>query len=270
MTAIMNFLDEIVEHKRRHIQRSKLAVALSEMRDKGFARRANAQPFALSAAIKAQAHQYAIIAEFKRASPSKGSIRQQADPGEMAEIFEHNGAAAISVLTEEDYFRGSLNDLKLAKAAVSIPVLRKDFIVDEYQVFETAAAGADALLIIVAALDDRELLSLRRLAEEELKMDALVEVHTVDEMKRAVSSGAKVIGVNNRDLRTFAVSLDVSAACLASAPPDSILISESGLSAKADLRRLHAAGFDGFLVGEALMRAEDPGGALRALLKETF
>ncbi|HEX3282841.1 MAG TPA: indole-3-glycerol phosphate synthase TrpC, partial [Pyrinomonadaceae bacterium] len=138
------------------------------------------------------------------------------------------------------------------------------------QVFETAAAGADALLIIVAALDDRELLSLRRLAEEELKMDALVEVHTVDEMTRAVSSGAKVIGVNNRDLRTFAVSLDVSAACLASAPADSILISESGLSDKVDLQRLHAAGYHGFLVGEALMRAEDPGGALRALLKGTF
>jgi indole-3-glycerol phosphate synthase len=266
MTAIMNFLDEIVEHKRRQIQRSKVAVPLSEMRDRAFARRAGAKPLALSEALKAPAHQYAIIAEFKRASPSKGSIRLQADPGEMAEIFEQNGATAISVLTEEDYFRGSLKDLKVAKAAVSIPVLRKDFIVDEYQVFESAAAGADALLLIVAALDDGHLSSLRRLAEDELQMDALVEVHTVDEMQRAESSGAKLVGVNNRDLRTFAVSLEVSTACLASAPADSILISESGLVAKADLQRLHAAGFQGFLIGEALMTAGEPGKALSHLV----
>lgn len=268
MTATMNFLDEIVEHKRRQIQRAKSAVPLSEMRDRAFARRAGAEPFALRAAIQAHKNQFAIIAEFKRASPSKGNIQLQADPAGMAGIFEQNGATAISVLTEEDYFRGSLKDLKAAKTAVSIPLLRKDFIVDEYQVFETAAAGADALLLIVAALDDQQLASLRRLTEGELQMDALVEVHSVDEMQRAATCGAKFIGVNNRNLRTFDVSLDVSASCLASAPADSILISESGLSEKADLQRLHAAGFHGFLIGEALMRAEDPGGALRALLGE--
>jgi indole-3-glycerol phosphate synthase len=269
MIITMNFLDEIVEHKRRQIQRAKAAVPHSEMRDRALARHADAEPFALRAAVKEHKHQFAIIAEFKRASPSKGNIQLQADPAGMAEIFEQNGATAISVLTEEDYFRGSLKDLKAAKAAVSIPVLRKDFIIDEYQVFETAAAGADALLLIVAALGDEQLASLRWLAEGELQMDALVEVHTVDEMKRAASSGAKLIGVNNRNLGTFAVSLNVSDECLASAPVDSFLISESGLSDYADLQRLHAAGFQGFLIGEALMRAEDPGGALRALLGET-
>jgi indole-3-glycerol phosphate synthase len=172
-------------------------------------------------------------------------------------------------LTEGDYFHGSLEDLKAVKAAVRIPVLRKDFIVDEYQVFESAAAGADALLLIVAALNDEQLASLRRLAEDELQMDALVEVHTVDEMQRAVACGAKLIGVNNRDLRTFAVSLDVSTECLASAPTDAILISESGLRENADLRRLRAAGFHGFLIGEALMTAADPGKALRDFVRKT-
>ncbi|MFS8086651.1 MAG: indole-3-glycerol phosphate synthase TrpC, partial [Acidobacteriota bacterium] len=159
----MKFLDEIVGHKRRQIQRANSAVPLSEMRDRAFARRVGAEPFALRAAIKEQKNQFAVIAEFKRASPSKGNIQLQADPAGTAQLFEQNGATAISVLTEEDYFRGSLKDLKAAKAAVSIPVMRKDFIVDEYQVFETAAAGADALLLIVAALDDEQLVSLRRL-----------------------------------------------------------------------------------------------------------
>jgi indole-3-glycerol phosphate synthase len=230
--------------------------------------RKQSQPFALRAAISTRKSELAVIAEFKRASPSQGDIRRDAEPASIARICEQNGAAAISVLTEEDYFRGSLYDLKVVKAAVAIPVLRKDFIVDEYQVFETAAAGADALLLIVAALDDEQLASLRRLAEDELQMDALVEVHTADEMQRAVARGARLIGVNNRDLRTFAVSLGVSEECLASAPTDAILISESGLHAHADLRRLHAAGFHGFLIGEALMRADDSGRALRALLGE--
>jgi indole-3-glycerol phosphate synthase len=147
--------------------------------------------------------------------------------------------------------------------------LRKDFIIDEYQVFETATAGADALLLIVAALDDERLASLRRLTEEELQMDALVEVHSPAEMERAVACGATLIGINNRNLRTFAVSVNVSAECLASAPADALLISESGLRENAELRRLHAAGFHGFLIGEALMTAEDPGAALRTLLGNT-
>jgi indole-3-glycerol phosphate synthase len=268
MTATMNLLDEIVHRKREQVQRAKETMALSELRDEALARRAHAKSFALRAAINERKDQLAVIAEFKRASPSKGDIQRHAEAAGMARIFEQNGAAAISVLTEEDFFRGSLADLKAVKAVVQIPVLRKDFIVDEYQVFETAAAGADAMLLIAAALGDQQLTSLRRLAEYELEMDALVEVHTIDEMQRAVSCGAKLIGVNNRDLRTFAVSLDVSTECLASAPADATLISESGLHQNADLQRLHAAGFHGFLIGEALMREDDAGAALQALLGE--
>jgi indole-3-glycerol phosphate synthase len=262
----MNFLNEIVQYQREHIQRAKELLSLSEVRDQAQSRRADAKPFALRAAINNRKNQLAVIAEFKRASPSKGNIQLQADPAAIARTYEQNGAAAISVLTEEDFFRGSLADLQAVKAAVQVPVLRKDFIIDEYQVLETAANGADALLLIVAALDDEQLASLRLLAEDELQMDALVEVHTADEMQRAVSCGAKLIGVNNRNLRTFAVSLDVSAECLAAAPPDSIVISESGLRKHAELRRLHDAGFHAFLIGEALMRAEDPGKALSDLI----
>src|SRR5882762_2577842 len=269
MTVAMNFLDAIIRRKREQIQRAKDAVPLSELTERARAVRQDAKPFALRAAISSQESELAVIAEFKRASPSQGDIRQDADAAEIARTFEQNGAAAISVLTEEDYFRGSLEDLKAVRAAVSIPVLRKDFIVDEYLVFETAAAGADALLLIVAALNDEQLASLRRLTEDELQMDALVEVHRVNEMQRAVACGAKLIGVNNRDLRTFMVSLDASAECLAAAPVDAILISESGLRENADLQRLRAAGFQGFLIGEALMTAADPGKALRQLIGKT-
>jgi indole-3-glycerol phosphate synthase len=170
----------------------------------------------------------------------------------------------MSVLTEEDYFAGSLDDLRQVKAVVDLPVLRKDFIVDEYQVYESAAAGADAILLIVAVLDDEELLRLRRLAEDELYMDALVEVHTSDEMKRAAACGAKLIGVNNRDLRTFEVSLDTSLRLAREAPAEAVLISESGLKNSDDLRCLYDAGYRGFLIGETLMRAEDPEQALRS------
>jgi len=205
-----------------------------------------------------------VIAEFKRRSPSKGVIREGADPIDIARAYQAGGAVAMSVLTEEDYFAGSLDDLRQVKATVALPVLRKDFIVDEYQVYESAAAGADAILLIVAALDDELLLRLRRLAEDELQMDALVEVHTSEEMRRAAACGAKLIGVNNRDLRTFEVSLETSVSLAREAPPEALLISESGLKSHDDLQRLHDAGYRGFLIGETLMRAEDPEQALRS------
>lgn len=269
MTVAMNFLDEIVRRKREQVQRAKKAMPLSDSTDTARAVRKQAKTFALRAAISKRENQFAVIAEFKRASPSKGYLHKEAEPAKFARTFQDNGAAAISVLTEEDFFHGSLEDLKAVRAAVQIPVLRKDFIVDEYQVFESAAAGADALLLIVAALSDEQLASLRHLTEDELQMDALVEVHTADEMQRAVACGAKLIGVNNRDLQTFVVSLDVSAECLASAYADAILISESGLRENADLQRLRAAGFHGFLIGEALMTAADPGKALSDLIEKT-
>ena len=205
-----------------------------------------------------------VIAEFKRRSPSKGMIREGANPIEIARAYHEGGAVAMSVLTEEDYFAGSLEDLRQVKSTVNLPVLRKDFIFDEFQVYESAAAGADAILLIVATLDDELLSRLRRLAEDELQIDALVEVHTNDEMKRAAACGAKLIGVNNRDLRTFEVSLDTSLRLAESAPADALLISESGLSKAADLQRLHDAGYRGFLIGETLMRADDPAAALRS------
>jgi indole-3-glycerol phosphate synthase len=204
-----------------------------------------------------------IIAEFKRRSPSKGIIRGDASPVDIARAYQAGGAVAMSVLTEEDYFAGSLDDLRQVKAAVELPVLRKDFIVDEYQVYESAVAGADAILLIVAALDDESLSQLRRLAEDELHMDALVEVHTSDEMRRGAACGAKLIGVNNRDLRTFEVSLETSLSLAREAPGDALLISESGLNNATDLKRLYEAGYRGFLIGETLMRADDPAAALR-------
>jgi len=210
-----------------------------------------------------------IIAEFKRRSPSKGMIREGADPIEIARAYQAGGAVAMSVLTEEDYFVGSLEDLRQVKAAVELPVLRKDFIVDQYQVYESAVAGADAILLIVAALDDESLSQLRRLAEDELGMDALVEVHTSDEMKRAAACGAKLIGVNNRDLRTFQVSLETSLSLAREAPPEALLISESGLNNAADLQRLYDAGYRGFLIGETLMRADDPAAALRSFRNDS-
>ena len=206
-----------------------------------------------------------IIAEFKRRSPSKGLIRGDANPIDIARAYQAGGAVAMSVLTEEDYFAGSLEDLRQVKAAVTLPVLRKDFIVDEFQVYESAAAGADAILLIVAALDDEQLSRFRRLAEDELQIDALVEVHTSEEMKRAVACGATLIGVNNRDLRTFEVSLDTSLKLAREAPADALLVSESGLNNFADLQRLYEAGYRGFLIGETLMRAEDPEQALREM-----
>ena len=224
--------------------------------------RSKANPHAFLRAL--QTDGINVIAEFKRRSPSKGMIRADANVIETARAYQMGGAVAMSVLTEEDYFDGSLDDLRHVKSTVDLPVLRKDFIVDEYQVYESAVAGADAILLIVAVLDDDLLARLRRLAEDELQMDALVEVHTSDEMKRAVACGAKLIGVNNRDLRTFEVSLDTSLRLAREAPSEALLISESGLNSPADLQRLHDAGYRGFLIGETLMRADDPAAVLRS------
>jgi indole-3-glycerol phosphate synthase len=268
MIAATNFLDEIVARKRETIARVKAAMNVYDLIDRARCVRKTSQPFALRSAITSSTQQFAVIAEFKRASPSKGNINSEADPASVALEFEKNGAAAVSVLTEENYFQGSLDDLQAAITAVSIPVLRKDFIIDEFQVFETAAAGADALLLIATALTNEKLASLRRLAEEELQMNALVEVHNGEEMDCAVDCGATLIGVNNRDLRTFEVSLSASHQCASLAPANVILISESGLREKAELERLRALGFQGFLIGETLMSADDPGEVLRCLLEQ--
>lgn len=256
----MNVLEEIISKKRERVEAAKKRTPLDELRRLSDRSR---KSHALREALRADGIN--IIAEFKRRSPSKGAIRADADLTQVVTSYKAGGAAAISVLTEEDYFSGSLDDLRNVKTAVTLPVLRKDFILDDYQVYESAAAGADAILLIVAVLDDETLQRLRTLAEDELNLDALVEVHTSDEMKRAAACGATLIGVNNRDLRTFEVSLETSIALARYAPRESVLVSESGLNSANDLRRLHDAGYRGFLIGETLMRAGNPEQTLREL-----
>lgn len=258
----MNVLSEILAKKSERIARAKELVTLDRLRSEAVAKRKSCAAHALRRAL--QSDGINIIAEFKRRSPSKGVIRADVDLLTMMRSYEGGGAAAISVLTEEDYFDGSLRDLRRVKEAVTLPVLRKDFIFDEYQVYE-AAAAADGLLLIVAALEDRQLESLRRLVEDDLEMDALVEVHNEAEMDRAARCGATLIGVNNRDLKTFEVSLETSVKLAKWAPRNALLVSESGLSAASDLRRLKEHGFDGFLIGEFLMRAQQPEAVLREL-----
>lgn len=206
-----------------------------------------------------------VIAELKRASPSRGLLREDFQPLPLAQGFEAAGATALSVLTEEEHFQGSLEHLRKARAAVKLPVLRKDFIVDAWQVWETRAAEADSFLLIAAALDDatlRELLA----AGRELGMEPLVEVHTAAELRRALAAGARILGVNNRDLRTFEVRVETSLELAAAIPQECLAVSESGLRSSADLQRLREAGFDAFLIGEQLMQAADPAAALRELL----
>ena len=261
----MDILSEILARKRSSLETSKRALPLYELRAIAVDARANALDHSLRNALTGDGIN--IIAEFKRRSPSKGIIREQANAAMIARSYESSGAAAISVLTEEKYFAGSLDDLRAVRQEVRIPILRKDFIVDDYQLYESAAAGADALLLIVAALDDETLTRMIRLTEAELGMDALVEVHTKEEMARAVTHGATLIGVNNRDLRTFNVSTATSVELAQLAPADTVLVSESGLTPE-EVRKLQAIGYRGFLVGEDLMRAEDPEQRLRAFRGE--
>jgi len=204
-----------------------------------------------------------VVAEFKRASPSRGEIRPGADPAAIARAYAAAGAAALSVLTDRDFFRGSLDDLRAARAACALPVLRKDFTIDPLQLLEARAAGADAALLIVAALGDAELRELLACARE-LGLDALVEVHDERELERALAHGAALIGINNRDLRDFKTDVGVTRALLPRAAGRTV-VSESGLDSPEVLRALAAEGASAFLIGEALMRAPDPGAALRQL-----
>jgi len=207
----------------------------------------------------------AVIAEIKRASPSKGVLAKEFDPPALARAYQQGGAAALSVLTDEKYFRGNLSDLESARSAVQIPALRKDFTIHPYHVHQAAAHGADAILLIAAILSEREMRDLRELAEH-YGMSALVEVHDDDELKPAIASGARIIGVNNRDLRTFQVDLGVSLRLADRIPGSVIKVAESGIHTAADVRQLRAVGYNSFLVGEHLMRSGDPAHALRTLL----
>jgi indole-3-glycerol phosphate synthase len=211
------------------------------------------------------AHPPSIIAEIKKASPSKGLIAADFDPLRIARAYEAGGAAAISVLTDRKHFQGSLADLESARSAVKVPVLRKDFTLDPIHVLEAAAHDADAILLIAAVLGDRELRDYRELAATH-GMAALVEVHDGEELKRAIASGAEIVGVNNRDLRTFEVRLETALELAAQMPSNVIRVAESGIRTADDVRRLSAEGYHACLVGEHLMTAPDPAAAVRALL----
>ena len=206
-----------------------------------------------------------VIAELKRASPSRGLLREDYRPRTIAKGYEAAGAAALSVLTEEDFFMGSLNDLREVREATGLPILRKDFIIDDYQVYESTAAGADALLLIVAALTESELRRLIGLCTT-LNIAALVEVHTEEELLRAADAGARIIGVNNRNLNTLEVDLETSLRLRPRIPAACLAVSESGITSAADLRRLGDAGYDAVLIGERFMTALDPGKELSALM----
>jgi indole-3-glycerol phosphate synthase len=211
----------------------------------------------------------AIIAEIKKASPSKGLIRSDFYPVTLARTFESAGAAALSVLTDEEFFQGSLANLEQASAAVKIPCLRKDFILDPFQVLEARAAGADAILLIVSAHTDKSLSDLRDEAHS-MNLDVLCETHDSDELERAIDLGFNLIGVNSRDLRTFSVRTDVLTELAQWMPKDAVMVAESGIRTSADIIRLRAVGYDAFLVGEALMRQPDPAAALALLLDREY
>src|SRR5256886_5838386 len=261
-----NFLSEILAEKRQAVARLQCDSFAPGFRERALEIRRNAAPHCLLRALEADLPRLKIIAEFKRRSPSAGIIRDDLSTEDVARHYERGGASAISVLTDKDYFGGSIVDLSAIRSSTDLPILRKDFIIDTIQIYEAAIAGADAVLLIVAALDDDVLGDLREVAEDQLGLDALVEVHTSEELRRAMNVGAKVIGVNNRDLQTFQVSLETSERLIAEAPNETVMVSESGLQDPESLRRLHAIGFHGFLIGETLMRASNPEKVLRGLI----
>jgi indole-3-glycerol phosphate synthase len=256
----VSFLDDVVASRRRDVAERKGRIPLSALRVHARVRPPSRD---FAAALRRRGQAPAVIAEFKRASPSAGRI-STGDLREIVRSYERGGAAAISVLTEPRWFGGSLTDITTASRACALPVLRKDFIVDEYQVWESAAAGADALLLIAAVLTIGQLGELRALAEH-LGMHALVEVHDEAEARRAVESGARIIGINNRDLRTLVVDTQTAARLRPLLPEECTSVAESGYSDPDDLVQCAAAGFDAVLVGESLMRAADRAAALRSL-----
>jgi indole-3-glycerol phosphate synthase len=262
-------LDTILASTRATVAAAKTRMSVAELEKRAVAHR----PRGWEAALRRKgALGPAVIAEIKKASPSKGLIRGDFDVEGLARRYRAGGAAVLSVLTDEPYFQGSLRNLELASAATPLACLRKDFMVDEYQIVEARANRADAILLIAAALRDAEMKRFSRLARE-LALDVLVEVHTAAELDRVLDAlgegGADAIGVNNRDLKSFEVSLETSLELVERIPAGVLRVTESGIATARDLIRLKAAGFDAFLIGESLMRHADPGAALAALLAGT-
>jgi indole-3-glycerol phosphate synthase len=258
------FLDRILVEKRAAVAAAKHATPLGRMRDSA-ERHREQSPRRRDFAAALSQQGVGVIAELKQASPSRGLLCSDYRPAEIAKGYQKAGAVGISVLTEQQFFLGSLDHLTAVRQATALPVLRKDFIVDAYQVYESVGSGADALLLIVAALDDKDLRDLIELSNR-LQIAALVEVHSEEEVARALSAGAGIIGINNRDLRTFEVDLETSLHLRTSIPNGCLTVSESGIGTPSDLERLRDAGFDAVLIGERLITQPDPGRALAELL----
>jgi indole-3-glycerol phosphate synthase len=263
-TGTPTVLERILESTRAELERRKRELPAAELEYRAFALGGSSDAGEPRFARALREPGIAVIAEFKRRSPSAGTLREAPDVGEMVSAYERGGASALSVLTEGPNFDGTLEDLRVARAACELPILRKDFIVDDYQLHEARAAGADAVLLIVAALDAGELSSLHERAQA-LGLDVLVEVHDRDELRTALGVGAKLIGINNRDLRDFSVDTERSTRLMEEIPAGVTVVSESGIVGAEQLRKLEQVGVDAVLVGGSLMRSSDPEAALRAL-----
>ncbi|MFE8033316.1 indole-3-glycerol phosphate synthase TrpC [Thiohalocapsa marina] len=267
MSDTPDILQKIVRRKREEIAERAEHRPLAALAD-GLAQAPATRGFADALQAKVQAGLPAVIAEIKKASPSKGLLRPDFRPAEIARSYARGGAACLSVLTDVDFFQGADAYLAQAREACALPVIRKDFIIDPYQVYEARAIGADCILLIVACLDDAELKALNTLARQ-LGLDVLMEVHDGAELERALALPGRLIGINNRNLRTFEVSLDTTLDLLARIPDDRLLVTESGIHSRHDVARMRSHGVNAFLVGEAFMVAPDPGEALARLFGET-
>ena len=258
-----DILERIVAVKREELIAARAVRSLASWRDEAESRR-DVRGFETALRAKIAAGQAAVIAEVKKASPSKGVLREHFVPADIAASYERGGAACLSVLTDERFFQGSNAFLQQARSACALPVLRKDFMIDEYQVVETRALGADCILLIAACLSDAQMIELEAAAHA-LGMDVLVEVHDGAELERALRLKTPLLGINNRNLRSFEVTLDTTLGLLPRVPADRLVVTESGILARADALRMREAGVHAFLVGEAFMRAPDPGAALADL-----
>ena len=258
-----DILIQILNRKREEISERSLTVPIDVLMQQSVGADA-VRGFIRSIENKINNDQSAVIAEIKKASPSKGLLRENFEPAEIAKSYAAHGAACLSILTDKDYFQGDEDYLQQARAACELPVIRKDFIIDPYQVYEARVINADCILLIVSALDDETLHALFHLAEE-LQMDVLMEVHDEQEMKRALTTGARLIGINNRNLRTFETSLDTTLKMLDMVDEHHILVTESGIHTRDDVQLMRDNGVHAFLVGEAFMRAESPGEKLAEL-----
>jgi indole-3-glycerol phosphate synthase len=258
----MGMIEELVEAARAGVERRRAAVPLGDLEQR-LAERPEQRPFG-EALVRPG---LSVIAEFKRRSPSAGEIRAGATPAEIAQSYDQAGATALSVLTDEAHFGGSLDDLREARAACELPILQKDFTVDRYQLYEAAVAGADAVLLIVAALDRERLAELYEEARG-LDLDVVVEVHEEAELEAALAVDAEVVGINNRNLDTFKVDVQTTFELMPDVPAGKTVVSESGIAERATLDELERVGVDAVLIGEALMRADDPGAKLRELIAD--